>query len=395
MNTSTSTTAPNVTAPSPMLPTRWVLTGSPLWCAALQKQLDASADPMLRWRLAAGLVTLVPLQAGAAGDPLAPLHNAIGDALCQGTTLLRLLAEPPVEDAATAVLAGRLDEAPGVQGAAGAAQAPFAALLQALAMPEAQALAHWLSGPRNRHGVQAHPFNNDSLLQRQADAALAGWLDGWLEGTTAAELDDIYGPANTGHLHDQGATTGTQVPPGLAPAQPARRQPGLLAAAAAAGATPGHGASGTPRMPLSGRITGALGQFIASPAALAVTRSGAAPNRYTLQWPVDGEKGWPAPVARASVQITLNLEADDWRAGWSAGPAGHRPRQLGLYPASRLLPVLVPLDAAVAAAGQPPAAGRWVLQATVEMDRADFIGCVGPDAQVDLVGGAPQPAPAR
>ena len=394
-----SSSTPGALAPSRMQPTRWVLTGSPLWCAGLRQQLDAAAAtaPMLRWRLDAGLVTLVPLETGVAGDPLAPLGDAIADALSQRTTLLRLLAEPQAEAAATAVLARRLDLAPGVQGAAGAAQAPFAALLQALAMPEAQALARWLAGPRHRRPLQVHQLDGDSPLHRQADAALADWLDSWLDGATNDDLEAVYGPADTRVLTDQGADAGAPVPARLAQPLPVARRPVLMAAAAAAaaGGLQGAAASGTLGMPLSGRVTGPLGRHGQWPVAAAAGVAGAGvagadglppADRYSLQWPLAPDTGWPVPAQRAKVHLQLDLDAAHWH--------GHAPRLLVLHPANRPLPVLVPLEVDVAAGGRPPARGRWVLQATAEMDRADVVGCSLPDAQVDLLGAA-VPAPAR
>ena len=143
------------------------------------------------------------------------------------------------------------------------------------------------------------------------------------------------------------------------------------------------------------RYTGPLGRHGQWPVAAAAGVAGAGvagadglppADRYSLQWPLASDTGWPVTAQRAKVHLQLDLDAAHWH--------GHVPRLLVLHPANRPLPVLVPLEAAVAAAGRPPAIGRWVLQATAEMDRADVAGCNLPDAQVDLLGAA-VPAPAR
>jgi len=357
MNTSTFT--PHAAALPPPAPSRWLLVGGDAWRQALAQALQASTDPMLRWRVDFGLVQLLsPRQ----------LDTAAREALLSGATLVHLFCEPDIRTDAFELLSRLLDDASSVQARAGGAEAPFGTLLHTLTQPDGLALARWLTGPRHRTGVRVYrpagatgaATGQAAFLQR-GDEALAHWLSDFLDGADDGLLDEIYGPPDLDALPDQAANPAAaplrQAHPQTSQVHP-RQGPTLLRAAAAASAAQ-HSPPASDGMPPDGCIRGSFGDPVdAGP------RTHAPDARFRLQWPLDSMTGRLARQPRADVTVSLELDTAAW--------AGRRPSQLVLHPAGLALPVLVTIPATR-------------LTTTVTMDRATFVQCAGTEAEFQLL----------
>ena len=316
-------------------PERWLLLGhSPAWCAAAQAWMAQHHDDPgpLGWRLRHGLLRL---------GTLATLTDDLRDALRTQPQLLQVLAEErafgledgdeqagPNPSAAMAAGESPLDldaalyrqwpeearsQLAGLQMQVGGLGNDFTDAEGLLGQADAAAAELWLLSGRSIWPRIGLPQANEGF-EAEALAAFRHWASQFEAGFAPAELDAIYGSADTwpkrrsapwqdeDSLHEQpqpgqevrrpSQVQGAPLPSGLAARLGAGAGSGRLAAMALAAASAGGERSG------KGEVSGSFD----------VSDSLGPPDRYTLRQP----PGTALGTKIQAVEVELRLLASRW-----------------------------------------------------------------------------------